>query len=45
MFEDAVQYSVALMSSMDAIVTRNTNDYIMSEIPIWTPEQFLAKIK
>ena len=41
-FEDSVQYSVAMISQMDGIVTRNLNDYKKSEIPIWLPNQIEA---
>jgi predicted nucleic acid-binding protein len=40
-FEDSVQYSVALLADMDGIITRNTSDYIDSDINIWTPKEFL----
>lgn len=42
-FEDSVQYSVALMSNMDAIVTRNMNDYEQSKIPVLTPDEVVKK--
>ncbi len=44
-FEDAVQYSVALLQTMDGIVTRNLDDYEGSEIPVWMPGQALEMIK
>ena len=43
-FEDSVQYSVAFWQGMDAIITRNLNDYKKSEIPVWQPEQALKEI-
>lgn len=43
-FEDSVQYSVAYWQGMDAIITRNLNDYKKSEIPVWQPEQALKEI-
>ncbi|MGN1193486.1 MAG: PIN domain-containing protein [Dorea sp.] len=43
-FEDSVQYSVALLSQMDGIVTRNLNDYKKSEIPVWLPDQIVEKL-
>ena len=39
-FEDAVQYSTALLSNMDYIITRNINDFESSEVPAITPEDF-----
>lgn len=42
-FEDCVQYSVAEISQMDAIITRNKSDYKNSSIPVYTPEDFIAK--
>jgi len=44
-FEDSVQYSVALLQNMDAIITRNPNDYKNSQIPVWIPEQALKEVK
>jgi predicted nucleic acid-binding protein len=42
-FEDALQYFSALQDkSIDAIITRNTRDYKLSEIAVLTPENFLA---
>lgn len=43
-FEDSVQYSVALMNEMDAIVTRNPDDYKESRIQVWLPEQALESL-
>lgn len=40
-FEDAVQYSVALMGEMEGIVTRNPKDYENADINIWLPEQII----
>ena len=40
-FEDSVQYSVALQSEMDGIITRNPNDYQGANIQVWLPEQAL----
>ena len=39
--EDSVQYSIALLSQMDGIVTRNLNDYKKSEVPVWLPDQIV----
>ncbi|MBO6219221.1 MAG: PIN domain-containing protein [Treponema sp.] len=40
-FEDSVQYSVAKQSHVKAIITRNTKDYSQSQIPVYTPAEFL----
>ena len=40
-FEDAVQYSVALLNDIDGLVTRNAKDYEWADISIWTPKQVL----
>ena len=40
-FEDAVQYSVAQLNEIDAIVTRNVEDYKQSEIKVYTPEEIV----
>lgn len=40
-FEDAVQYSVALLNEMEGLVTRNPRDYERADISIWSPEQVL----
>ncbi|MCD8078401.1 MAG: PIN domain-containing protein [Lachnospiraceae bacterium] len=43
-FEDSVQYSVALLGSMDGIVTRNSRDFNEEEIPVWTPEEVVRRL-
>jgi predicted nucleic acid-binding protein len=43
-FEDAVQIAAAHHTGMDVIVTRNTDDYTGSPIPVLTPAQLLAKL-
>ena len=44
-FEDSVQYSVALLSEMDGLITRNVKDYSASEIQVWEPNQFLELVQ
>lgn len=44
-FEDAVQYSVALLNEMEGLVTRNPRDYKEADISIWSPEQILKEYK
>lgn len=43
-FEDAVQYSVAVLSEMEGIVTRNPKDYKEADIDIWLPEKLLQEL-
>lgn len=42
-FEDALQHYCAVENSCDAIVTRNTADFKKSEIPVFTPVEFIEK--
>lgn len=42
-FEDAVQYSVALLGDMEGIVTRNPKDYKKAGVNVWLPEQILQE--
>ena len=43
-FEDAIQHFAAKTEGgISAIVTRNKTDYSASEIPAFSPEEFLAK--
>lgn len=42
-FEDAVQYSVALLNEMEGLITRNPKDYEGADINIWSPEQVLKE--
>ena len=44
-FEDAIQYYSALSVKCDCIITRNIKDYKISEIPVYTPEEFIALYK
>ncbi len=41
-FEDAVQYYSAVRMKADCLITRNKIDYIVSDLSIMTPEEFLA---
>ena len=43
-FEDAIQHFCALENSMDCIITRNVKDYEKSEVPVYTPIEFLNKL-
>ena len=40
-YEDAVQTASALMENLDAIVTRNKNDFARATIPVYSPAEFL----
>lgn len=40
-FEDCLQDECAKQSNADYIITRNTFDYLMSDIPAITPDDFL----
>lgn len=40
-FEDALQYHCALKEECSIIITRNGKDFIPSEIPILTPDEYL----
>ena len=43
--EDAMQYYTALQASCDCIITRNKKDFVNSDIPVFTPAEFLASIQ
>jgi len=44
-FEDALQYFSALQHiKIEAILTRNTKDFKLSELPVFTPKEFLATL-
>jgi predicted nucleic acid-binding protein len=40
-YEDAVQCASAIAEGLDAIVTRNTKDYLKSPIQVYSPAEFL----
>jgi len=44
-FEDAVQNYCALKNQCDMIVTRNIEDYKMSELKVLLPQEFIALYK
>ncbi|OXA81354.1 Predicted nucleic acid-binding protein, contains PIN domain [Flavobacterium aquidurense] len=45
-FEDAIQIiSAQSIHNMDCIITRDLKDYKNSEIKVFTPDEFLSKIK
>lgn len=44
-FEDAVQHYCALKNNCDYIITRDSKDFKNSEIPTFTPTEFLASLQ
>lgn len=44
-FEDAVMFETAKRSDADCIVTRNTKDYANAGMTVYTPEEFIRKVK
>jgi predicted nucleic acid-binding protein len=44
-YEDAVQHACAVAAGLDAIVTRNLDDYKNATLPIFSPTDFLSHIK
>ena len=40
--EDGIQIEAAIQDKVDLIITRNLRDYQNDEIPVKTPEQYLA---
>jgi predicted nucleic acid-binding protein len=43
-YEDAVQHACATASQLDAIVTRNLDDYKGATLPVYSPADFLAQL-
>ena len=41
-FEDAVLHESARLARATSLVTRNISDFKMSQLPVYTPEEFLA---
>lgn len=44
-FEDAVMIETASRSHVDCIVTRNQEDYRKSSVPVFSPADFLKRLK
>lgn len=40
-FEDAIQYETAIVGNCECIITRNKKDFNFSQIPVFTPEEFI----
>lgn len=43
-YEDAVQISAAVSSGLDAVITRNANDFANSTLPVYSPDEFLEQL-
>lgn len=44
-FEDSVQYAVARRRRISCILTRDSNGFALSDIPVISPDKFLAEIE
>jgi hypothetical protein len=44
-YEDAVQHASAVANGLDTIVTRDLNDYKNATLPVFSPTDFLNKLK
>ncbi len=42
-FEDAVQHEAARLAGAQMIVTRNVKDFAAAQLPVYSPEAFLAR--
>jgi hypothetical protein len=40
--EDDLQYHTAIISDCEAVITRNTNDFTPTDIPVLTPSEFIS---
>lgn len=43
-FEDSIQLACAMLSQLDAIVTRDRKDFIGSKLPIYSPTELLNQL-
>ncbi|MHC5723755.1 MAG: type II toxin-antitoxin system VapC family toxin [Nostoc sp.] len=43
-FEDAIQYSTAVLNQLDAIITRNPRDFPVATPTIITPEELIQEL-
>ncbi len=43
-YEDAVQLAGALAYQLDAIVTRDPNDFVSASLPVYSPADFLKQL-
>lgn len=44
-FEDCLQNECAVKENADCIITRNKKDFAASEIPVYTPHEFLERVR
>jgi predicted nucleic acid-binding protein len=44
-YEDAVQHESAIAENLDAIVTRNTKDFVNATVKVYSPTEFLEVLK
>lgn len=42
-FEDMLQYVCAVTHNCDVIITRNKKDFTFSQIPVYSPKEFLER--
>ena len=43
-YEDAVQLASAMANRLDALITRNLEDYKNATLPVFSPPEFLARL-
>jgi predicted nucleic acid-binding protein len=43
-FEDNIVIAVAVIASVDAIITRNVADFAHSPVPVWEPAELLKRL-
>ncbi|UJB71131.1 PIN domain-containing protein [Acaryochloris sp. 'Moss Beach'] len=43
-FEDSIQLACALLNQLDGIVTRDSKDFIGSQLPIYSPTELLSQL-
>lgn len=43
--EDAMQHYAAMQSECDVIITRNVKDFSQSDIPVFSPDEYLKSFK
>jgi len=44
-FEDSLQYYCALSKDCNFLITRNSKDFKKSDIPVFSPEEYLKSLK
>lgn len=43
-YEDSVLYQSAIVSNLDCIISRNKKDFKKSNLPVFTPKEFIATL-